>query len=304
MSEAERLRIAVQKSGRLSEKSYELLDRAGLRFERRKDSLFSSCLNFPVDLVLIRDDDIPEYVYDGVCDLGIVGLNVLEEKLLQRNNGTKHEVQVIQKLGFGHCRLSLAIPASWASETSHGDDDLMDFSKKRIATSYPAILKDYLDKKGIDAKIIEITGSVEIAPKLKVADAICDLVSSGQTLRSNGLVEQSVILESEGVIAKTPYPLSETKQETMNRLLVRVRGVLKARANKYIMMNAPRTALAAIKNLLPGLEEPSIMRLDGDGSRIAIHTATAENVFWETMEKLKAAGASSILVLPIEKMIE
>ncbi len=284
-----RLRLALQKSGRLNEKSIQLLERCGLNFEWAKDKLFCKCLNFPLDVMLVRDDDSPEYVEDGVCDLGIVGLNVLEEKI---RDGS---VTTLKRLGFGRCRLSIAFPnelpfSDWPS-----------LSGLRIATSYPETLGRFLRDKSIEAEVVKISGSVEVAPALKIADAICDLVSTGATLRSNGLREVATILESESVLIQTKK--REENSETA-RLVQRIDGVLKAAQTKYIMMNAPRAALPKIQALLPGLENPSILTLGGDGDRIAIHAVSHENIFWETMEKLKGAGASSILVLPIEKIVQ
>lgn len=296
MQEQDRIRIGIQKSGRLSEKSMELLQKCGLQFEWTKDRLFSRCENFPVDLMQLRDDDIPEYVNDGVCDLGIVGLNVLEEKLLGRHATPTDGVKILRKLGFGHCRLALAIP----NEADY--KDLSFFDGIRIATSYPRALRRYLASQDLSAEIIEISGSVEIAPRLKIADAVCDLVSTGTTLKSNGLRAVQTVLESESVLAATRQVLSVEKAEGIDRLLQRIEGVIRASQTKYIMMNAPREAVERIQKMLPGMEEPSIMPL-GNGEKVAIHAVSHETIFWETMETLKAAGASSILVLPIEKII-
>lgn len=293
----DRIRMAIQKSGRLSEKSLALLTRCGLNFEWAKDKLFSRCENFPLDLMLLRDDDIPEYVNDGVCDLGIVGQNVLQEKLLGRHARPSDGVLTLKKLGFGNCRLSLAIPVE---KTYNGPRF---FQGLRIATSYPRSLARFLEENEITAEIVEISGSVEVAPALHIADAICDLVSTGTTLRSNGLKEVDTILESESVFVQTRRSLSARKASEIQRLLTRIEGTMMAMQTKYIMMNAPREALARIRALLPGMEEPSILPLGTDESRIAIHAVSHEGIFWETMEGLKLAGASSILVLPIEKII-
>jgi ATP phosphoribosyltransferase len=297
-AQSDRIRMAIQKSGRLSEKSMSLLTRSGLDFEWTKDRLLCRCENFPLDLMLLRDDDIPEYVTDGVCDLGIVGFNVLEEKLLARGNGARDGVELLRKLGFGNCRLSLAI----ANDRPYSG--LSFFQGMRIATSYPASLRRFLSEKGIEATPVEIGGSVELAPTLKIAEAICDLVSTGTTLRTNGLREVETLLESESVLVRTRKPGSEAKSKEIARLLQRIEGVLKASRTKYIMMNAPRAALQEIQRLLPGMERPSIMPLGEGGEYIAIHAVSHENIFWETMEQLKGAGASSILVLPIEKIIQ
>jgi ATP phosphoribosyltransferase len=297
MSESSQIRMAVQKSGRLSEKSFSLLQRCGLNFDLAKDRLFNRCENFPMDLMLLRDDDIPGYVNDGICDLGIVGLNVLQEKLWSQDQTDNNPVEILTKLDFGQCRLSLALPADVHYS------GLSNFDGLRIATSYPATLRRFLQKNQVEAEIISISGSVEVAPALRIADAVCDLVSSGGTLRSNGLKEVQTVLESTSVLVKTTRPLSTGQQSDIDRLLQRIKGSQKAAQTKYIMMNAPRTALKAIKDLIPGMEEPSIIPLGDDGKRIAIHSVSHENIFWETMEQLKSAGASSILVLPIEKII-
>ncbi len=293
----QRIRIAIQKSGRLSDKSMSLLARCGLDLEWAKDRLFSRCENFPLDLMLLRDDDIPEYVNDGVCDLGIVGLNVLQEKLLGRSPRGIDAVECLRKLDFGHCRLSLAIP------TDRPYSGLTDFRRARIATSYPQTLARFLSRNDISADIVEISGSVEIAPALKIAEAICDLVSTGTTLRSNGLREVATVLESQSVLVQTQKPLSQAKTNEIARLLQRIDSVQRATQTKYIMMNAYRDRLDEIQKLIPGLEQPTIIPLGTDGRRVAIHAVSQENIFWETMENLKAAGASSILVVPIEKII-
>jgi len=297
MLEQDRIRIAVQKSGRLSEKSMDLLAKSGLSFESSKDKLFSRCQNFPLDLMLLRDDDIPEYVNDGVCDLGIVGFNTLEEKLLGRHEKPTDGVKILRKLGFGHCRLALAIP----NEAKY--EGVSYFKGLRIATSYPRALRRYLAQQDISAEIVEISGSVEVAPALKIADAICDLVSTGSTLKSNGLRAVQNVLESESVLVSTKAIKSTDKTASIERLLQRIEGVQRASQTKYIMMNAPRNAVEKIQSLLPGMEEPSIIPLGNDGEKVAIHAVAHESIFWETMENLKQAGASSILVLPIEKII-
>lgn len=296
MLENDRIRIGVQKSGRLSERSLDLLARCGLTFEGGKDRLFIRCENFPLDLMLLRDDDIPEYVNDAVCDLGIVGFNMLEEKLLGRSPNPSNGVTILRKLGFGHCKLALAVPEVVKYS------GLSFFQGLRIATSYPRSLRRFLAENKIDAEVIEISGSVEIAPALKIAEAVCDLVSSGATLRSNGLRPVETILESESVLVSTKA-LSPQKRIDIDRLLQRIEGVSLASQTKYIMMNAPRAAVAKIQSMLPGMEQPSIMPLGDDGDKVAIHAVSHETIFWETMEKLKKEGASSILVLPIEKII-
>ena len=292
-----RLRVAVQKSGRLAEKSISLFTKCGLDFDLRKDRLLHNSPDFPVDLMLVRDDDIPEYVADGVCDLGIVGENVLQEKYFCQPNANPCHVEMLFQLGFGSCRLALAVPENFPYESPRS------LQGKRIATSYPSCLKKYLRSQGVEAQIRELAGSVEIAPALNIADAICDLVSTGSTLQSNGLREVTEIFRSQACIVRTGRALSAEKTALMDRLLQRIQGVLKASRSKYIMMNAHMSALPRIRAILPGMEEPSVMPLGLDGERVAVHAVASEEVFWETIEKLKAAGASSILVLPIEKVI-
>ena len=297
MRDSKRLRVAIQKSGRLADKSISLLAKCGIEFDLRRDRLFHSCREFPLDLMLVRDDDIPDYVADGVCDLGIVGENVVLERVICASNRPGGRVEVIQQLGFGACRLSVAMPER-ASEMSAAS-----LSGKRIATSYPNCLRRYLDDNRIDASILELTGSVEIAPSLGIADAVCDLVSTGGTLKSNGLREFETLFESQAVLLRRTEVLAEEMEQTISRLTQRIRGVLTASKAKYIMMNAPSSSLEKIRKIIPGLEEPSVMPLGQDGARIAIHAVASEEIFWETIESLKAVGASSILVLPIEKVV-
>jgi ATP phosphoribosyltransferase len=284
-----RLRIAIQKSGRLAEKSVALFMKCGLDFDLRKDRLLYQCEDFPIDLMLVRDDDIPEYVADGVCDLGVVGENVLLEK------GSK--VEVITRLGFGGCKLALAVPEGEVYEGPRSLDG------KRIATTYPNCLQRFLAEHGVSAKIVELSGSVEIAPGLKIADLVCDLVSTGGTLRANGLKEVQTLFKSQALLVRNPRPLEPALARDLVRLLQRVDGVLQANQSKYIMMNAPRSALEKIQAIIPGMEEPSIIPLGVTGEKIAIHAVAREDVFWETIERLKEVGASSILVMPIEKVI-
>jgi len=289
-----RLRVAVQKSGRLSENSLEILKKCGLRFARSKDKLFWYGQDFPVDLLLVRDDDIPRMLLDGVCEIGIVGENIAREVMLQRNGGTGLVCR--RKLGFGHCRLSLAVPENM--QISSGSE----LEGLRIATSYPELTRSLLMGKGIHTQIVQLSGSVEIAPGLGTADAIADLVSTGSTLRANHLRELEVLFESQAALYCTSRPLDEEKQLLLNRLLARIEGVLQAAESKYVMLHAPREALAKITALLPGVEHPSILPLEGS-DRIAIHAVCGETVFWEHLEALKAVGASAILVLPVEKML-
>ena len=294
----QRIKIAVQKTGRLTDHSLHLLERCGLKFTQSKDQLFCFGENMPIDLLLVRDDDIPGLVSDDVCDLGIVGLNIVEEKrqaLL--SDGRDALFKRVFELDFGHCRLSLAAPEGTDYQ---GPESL---ENKRIATSYVGLLREYLTKNHITAETVYFSGAVEIAPKLGKADYICDLVSTGSTLDANGLVEVDVLLESEAVVIQTRAPLSDDKQAWVDRMLQRLDGVLQVRESKYIMLHAPRAALAEIRDLLPGSEAPTVMPLDGKDDKVAVHAVCTENVFWETLENLKAAGASSLLVLPVEKML-
>ncbi len=290
------LRLAIQKSGRLSEKCRDLLAQAGMNFEFRTDRLISRARDQALELMLVRDDDIPGFVKNQVSQLGIVGLNVLEEKLGPSHNGD-NPVEIIRRLGFGRCRLSLAVPKAMAF------DGISSLSGKRIATSYPRILQNYLKANEISAKVVEITGSVEVAPSIGIADLICDLVSTGATLESNGLREATVLLESEAVLVRPRQELSRAQEDLIEKLLARIDGLQKAKSSKYIMMNAPRDAVYRISQLIPGMERPTILPLMSDDSMVAIHAVASEDVFWETIEKLKEAGASSILVMPIEKII-
>jgi ATP phosphoribosyltransferase len=252
----------------------------------------------PIDLLLVRDDDIPGLVNDDVCDLGIVGLNVVEEKRLQlEQQGSTGLFKQIFELEFGHCRLSIAAPM----DTEY--TGLESLENTKIATSYVGLLTDYLTKNNINAEPVFLSGAVEIAPKLGRADFICDLVSSGGTLVANGLREVAVLMESEAVVIQTLAPLGDEKQALVDKIIQRLDGVLKVRDSKYIMLHAPRSALAEIRALLPGSEAPTVLPLEGSDDRIAIHAVCRENVFWETLENLKAAGASSLLVLPVEKML-
>ena len=294
----QRIKIAVQKTGRLTDHSLDLLERCGLKVTQSKDLLFCYGENMPIDLLLVRDDDIPGLVSDDVCDLGIVGLNIVEEKrqtLL--SEGREAMFKQVFELDFGHCRLALAAPEG---TEYFGPQSL---NNRKIATSYVGILRDYLNQHDITAEIVYFSGAVEIAPKLGRADFICDLVSTGSTLEANGLHELDSLLDSEAVVIQTLAKLSDEKQALVDRMLQRLDGVLQVRESKYIMLHAPRDALAEIRALLPGSEAPTVIPLDGTTDIVAIHAVCRENVFWETLENLKAAGASSLLVLPVEKML-
>ena len=298
MTKETRLRLAVQKSGRLTDPSLDMLIRCGLKLSRGKDQLFGFGENMPLDVLFVRDDDIPDLVQEDVCDLGLVGMNVLEEKRLElaANDGTAH-FQALRTLDFGRCRLSLAIPA----EESY--DGLQSLRGKRIATTYPYLLADFLLRNDILAEIVTLSGAVEIAPRLGRADLICDLVSTGSTLQANHLREVATILHSHAVLIRTPLALPPIKSEWVERLMLRIEGVEQVKESKYIMLHAPRSALAAIRKLLPGSETPTIIPLEGSPDRVAVHAVCRENVFWETLESLKKAGASALLVLPVEKML-
>ena len=298
MDRQERLRIAVQKSGRLTDESLDLLHRCGLKFSRGKDQLMCYGENMPLDVLFVRDDDIPDLVQEDVCDLGLVGLNVLEEKrLAMAARGTPPRIEVLQKLDFGRCRLVLAVPEDFQYE------NLRSIAGKRIATTYPHVLGRFLRDNDIEAHVVTLSGAVEIAPRLGRADVICDLVSTGSTLTANHLREVVVVLESQAALVRTPVALPDVKADWVRRLLVRIDGVQQVRESKYIMLHAPRAALPQIKQLLPGSESPTVIPLDGANDKVAVHAVCRETVFWETLERLKAAGASAVLVLPVEKML-
>ncbi|MEX0994480.1 MAG: ATP phosphoribosyltransferase [Balneolaceae bacterium] len=282
------LRIAVQKSGRLTDKTLNLLEGIGLRFDDYKRSLLVKCRNFDVELLLIRDDDIPEYVEDGVCDLGFVGANVAAED--------EAEVTVLRGLDYGVCRLCLAARKNGSIRS------LQDFNGKKVATSYPNLTRRYFKKHGVEADIVTLSGSVEIAPRLEVADAISDLVSSGNTLKANGLEEIETIFESETQLIQTNKPLSDGKQQLIDKILQRMEGYQQAERSRYIMMNAPEEAVPEIRKIIPSLKSPTIVPLADEGM-VAIHTVVPISTFWDVMENLKEAGASGIVMLPIESMI-
>ncbi|ELQ9308051.1 ATP phosphoribosyltransferase [Serratia marcescens] len=299
MLDKTRLRIAMQKSGRLSDESQELLARCGIKINLQQQRLIAFAENMPIDILRVRDDDIPGLVMDGVVDLGIIGENVLEEELLSRRaQGEDPRYFTLRRLDFGGCRLSLATPLD-AEYT--GPQNLQD---ARIATSYPHLLKQYLDKQGVRFKSCLLNGSVEVAPRAGLADAICDLVSTGATLEANGLREVEVIYRSKACLIQRDGEMPEAKQQLIDRLMTRIQGVIQARESKYIMLHAPSEKLDEIVALLPGAERPTTLPLAGAQNRVAMHMVSSETLFWETMEKLKALGASSILVLPIEKMME
>lgn len=286
----QRLQMAIQKKGRLFKESIDLLNRCGYQFHLRDNQLLCRVENAEMDLLLVRDDDIPTLVRDGICDIGIVGDNVLQEKCLQ--DDSYNTITISKRLGFAKCRLSIA-----ASKNS----SLQTLNKKRIATSYPNILRVYLQRQQIDANILELSGSVEIAPKLKMADAICDLVSTGRTLEENDLQEMQSIFDSEALLIH--QSLSNEKNSEMQTLQRRIEAVIQAKSSKYIVFHAPKSALAKITTLLPGAEKPTVLQLDQEDDKVAVQVVAAETIFWDTLEAIKQAGASSILVLPIEKMM-
>jgi ATP phosphoribosyltransferase len=293
-----RIKIAIQKSGRLADKSLALLERSGLSFARSKDKLFWFGRNQPVDLLLVRDDDIPRLLLEGVCQLGIVGENVALEKVLEsRQRRPDADLRPLLKLDYGHCRLMLAIP-----------EDL-DFSGPaqlaglRLATSYPYLTRQYLESHGIEADIVTLNGAVEIAPSLGTADAIVDLVSTGTTLRANHLKAVDEVLNSQAALYRSPDVLDQVSEAMLKRLLTRIQGVQQAAETKYVMLHAPRQRLAEITAILPGAESPTILSLENQPDRVVVHAVCTEQVFWEHLEELKAAGASAILVLPVEKML-
>ena len=282
-----RLKLAIQKSGRLHEDSIKLLKECGIDIENGVNKLKAVATNFPLELFFLRDDDIPQYVEDGVADIGFVGENVVYEK--------SKKVEVAYALGFGKCRLSFAVNKN---ETFTGATYL---SGKKIATSYPVLVQKYLNENKIQAEIHEISGSVEIAPGIGLADVICDLVSSGSTLFMNGLKEAGTILDSQAVLIKR-LALNAEATEILEKLLFRIESVKKAKKNKYVLLNAPNANLEKIVSLLPGMKSPTLVALATPGWS-SVHSVIAESDFWEIIEKLKMAGAEGILVVPIEKMI-
>ena len=289
-----KLKIAVQRSGRLYDDSIKLLKECGIEFSNGMNAsagqagkLRTEALNFPLEVFFLRDDDIPQYVEDGVADVGIVGENVILEK--EKKN------EIVERLGFGKCRLSLAIPKNNKYER------ISDLAGMRVATAYPIILKKFLKKKKVNTEIHEISGSVEIAPGIGLADAVCDLVSSGSTLFMNGLREVEVILRSEALLI-AGKELDQEQKLILQKLLFRIRAVRKAKNNKYILLNAPNKRLDAICKLLPGMKSPTILPLAEKGWS-SVHSVLKEDEFWDVIEQLKENGAQGILVVPIEKMV-
>lgn len=286
--QSDRLKFAIQKGGRLSDESLDLVAAAGFRVIRGVNDLVYRVDNAPIDLLRLRDDDIPTFVSDGVAQFGVIGRNVLRERVAREN-----PIEVMP-LGFGRCDLKIAAPP----EFDYAGPQSLD--GKRVATSYPNVLGAFLKECDVRAEIVHMRGAVEVAPRLGLAHAICDLVSTGATLEMNGLVAFDTVLQSEAVLIRSPKMKSSALTES---IVERLRGVIASRGAKYVMMNAPRTRLAEISALLPGAEAPTVTPLAGREDAVAVHAVCQESVFWETLEKLKAAGASSILVLPIEKMM-
>lgn len=291
-----RLKIAIQKSGRLSELSMSLLEKAGISLLKSRDQLLCRARNFPLDVFLVRDDDIPAFLATDVCQIGVLGQNTLAEKqlLYPEEFGGLSEVM---PLGYGRCRLSIAVP------NGMNYPDLGALQNKTIATSYKGILGEFLAANGVAANIVTMEGAVEVAPRTHLADAICDIVSTGNTLVSNGLKEQDVIFESEAALIRRA-DIAPELNELYEKLLSRIKSVLRADNSRYIMLNCPTGSLDAIKAVLPGSQSPTVMPLQGREDMVAVHAVCDEEVFWTTMEALKANGANSILVMPIEKMLD
>lgn len=283
----ERLKIAIQKSGRLTEDSQNLFTECSIEIQDGKRQLLAPSPNFPIDLLYLRDDDIPQYIEDGIADVGILGENIYVESAAS--------LRIAKRLGFAKCRLSLAVQRS---EKYSGVDF---FQGKRIATTYPNIVKKYLAEKGISAEIHQISGSVEIAPNIGLADAICDIVSTGSTLMSNGLKEVETVMYSEALMVSNQN-LSHEKEQILQKLLFRIAAVETAKKNKYILLNAPNEGISEICSILPGMKSPTILPLAKEGWS-SLHSVVNEEIFWEVIDQLKAKGAQGILVVPIEKMI-
>lgn len=291
----ERIRIALQKKGRLADDSFALLKKCGLRFAIRGGGLLARVKNMPIDLLLVRDDDIPSFVANNAADIGIVGENVLVEEQLV--SSSELDANITMRLGFSRCKLCLA------ASPNAGITKAADLEGTRIATTYPGVLARFLKEQKINATSVEMKGAVELAPSIGIAESICDLVSSGATLEANGLDAFETILESEAVLIQSSRELSADKQALLSKLMSRIDGVLKSAETKYIMLNAPKDKVADITELLPGSDAPTIIPLAGSDELVALQAVCTETIFWETLEGLKALGARAILVLPIEKML-
>jgi len=293
----DRLRVAIQKSGRLSEPARALLASCGLSWRESRDRLFCYGETLPVDLLLVRDDDIPGLIADGVCDLGVVGRNVLAEQILQRANGFgQDKYREWRPLGFGGCRLDIAVPEGWSWDGS------AQLQGKRIATSYPSLLQAWLREQSIDAEVVPLSGSVEIAPRLGQADAICDLVSSGATLAANQLKPVLTLLQSEAVLAGPAAPFADARAELAALLLRRLDGVLRLKHSKLLLFQAQRQTVAALMKLLPDAEPPTVLQVDG-ADTVALQALCHGAMTWQRLEDLKSAGASGLMVLPVERML-
>ncbi len=298
MNTEPRLRIAMQKSGRLSEDTQALLKRCGLKLNVADRRLLAHVTNMPIDIMRVRSSDIPGLVMDGVCDLGIVGDNTLEEAALERElMEQKSEYIRTTGLNFGGCRLSIAMPEEFNYQGIQSLEGL------RFATTYPQLLNRFAREKGINVEFCLLKGSVEVAPRVGLADGICDLVSTGATLEANGLVEVEEIFYSNASLIQTASELSPEKQNILDTLLPRIQGVMKAKESKYIMLHAPKNKIEEVSALMPGKETPTILPLAGRDDLVAVHVVATETFFWETMEDLKTLGCNSILVMPIEKMM-
>ncbi len=281
------LRIAIQKSGRLQDKSISLLKECGITFSNSSNKLKATSHNFPAEVLFLRDDDIPQYVEDCVADIGIIGENVMIEKA--------KNIELVERLNFAKCRLSIAIPKNESFQS------MKDLEGKRIATSYPVIVKRFLEEKQVNADIHEISGSVEIAPGIGLAEAICDIVSTGSTLLSNGLKEVETVMKSEAVLVSNPL-LDDERKSLLDKLLFRIKSVKTAENNKYLLMNVPNVAIDQITSILPGMKSPTVTPLNLEGWS-SLHSVVNENDFWNKIDELKSLGAQGILVIPIEKMI-
>jgi ATP phosphoribosyltransferase len=298
MTTETRLRIAMQKSGRLSDDTQALLKRCGLKLNVTDRRLLAHVANMPIDIMRVRSSDIPGLVMDGVCDLGIVGDNTLEEAALERElMGQKSQYIRTSQLNFGGCRLSIAMPEGFDYQGVKSLNGL------RFATTYPQLLNRYARENGINVDFCLLKGSVEVAPRVGLSDGICDLVSTGATLEANGLIEVEEIFKSTASLIQTSTALCSEKQGILNTLLPRIQGVMKAKESKYIMLHAPKDKIAEVSALMPGKETPTILPLAGRDDLVAVHVVATETFFWETMEELNALGCNSILVMPIEKMM-
>jgi ATP phosphoribosyltransferase len=290
-----RLRLALQKKGRLAHDSISLLKSCGLQFHVKESALLTHVQNFHIDLFFVRDDDIPTLIFDGLCDGGIIGANMLLEAALRFPDKKHHSILTLNN---AHCRLMIAVPEAF---NYTGPSSL---EGKRIATSYPLLLKQYLKKESISAEILVLSGSVEVAPKMGMADAICDLVSSGQTLEENKLTPVETILESQAIFLRGDHPMNSEQYELFDMLARRIRAVQHAAKRKYIAFHAPKNGLEKICEQLPGVESPTILPLPGEPDKVVVHVVSVEGAFWNTLETIQSLGASSILILPIEKILE